>query len=187
MATDTSPSTPPSRPKIKLDYRDYCCLPDDGRRHEIIDGDHYMTPAPSTTHQTVSKRLQYQFYTQIELAGLGVVFGAPVDVQLTDHDVVQPDLVVILKDRTRMITPAKIDGPPAHVVEILSPSTSSNDTTLKKHLYERAGVGEYWIADPDSRRLEQYRLLDGGYRLEPHADPNTAFSGSLRIRHADIW
>jgi len=93
-----------------------------------------------------------------------LAFNAPVDVQLTDHDIVQPDLVVVLGDRTRMITHAKIDGAPDLVVEILSPSTSSNDTALKKHLYERMGVGEYWIADPI-----------------------TAFSGSLQVRHADIW
>lgn len=86
-----------------------------------------------------------------------------------------------------MITHAKIDGAPDLVVEILSPSTSSNDTALKKHLYERMSVGEYWIADPDSRRLEQFRLVDGRYRLEPPADPVTALAGKLQVRRAEIW
>lgn len=190
VATDTSPSTPARPPGARLGYRDYCCFPDDGWRHEIIDGDHVMTPAPSTTHQTVSKRLQHQLYTQIELAGLGLVFNAPIDVQLTEHDIVQPDLVVVLKvpiDRTRMITQTKINGVPDLVVEILSPSTAAIDTALKKQLYERTGVAEYWIADPDNQRLERYRLADGGCCLEPQADPAMALSGGLRVRLADIW
>lgn len=192
MATDAtsspaSPSTAARPPRAKLGYREYCCFPDDGRRHEIIDGDHYMTPAPSTAHQTVSKRLQHQLYTQVELAGLGLVFNAPVDVQLTDHDIVQPDLVVVLKDRTRMITHTKIVGAPDLVVEILSPSTAAIDTSLKKQLYERMGVGEYWVADPENLRIDQFRLVDGVYQLVPPTDPLTAFAGSLRVGLADIW
>jgi Uma2 family endonuclease len=145
------------------------------------------TPAPSTTHQTVSKRLQYQLDTQVELAGLGLVFDAPVDVQLTDHDIVQPDLVVVLKDRARMITHTKIVGAPDLVVEILSPATAAIDTILKKQLYERTGVGAYWIADPENLRVEQFRLVDSGYQLLPPNDPLTAFAGGLRVRLADIW
>jgi Uma2 family endonuclease len=146
-----------------------------------------VTPAPSTTHQTVSKRLQHQLYTQVELAGLGVVFNAPVDVQLGEYDIVQPDLVVVLKERAQMITHPKINGVPDLVVEILSPSTAEIDRSLKKRIYERAGVGEYWIADPESRRLEQYRLVDGVYHSVPPTDPVTALSDGLRIRLADIW
>ena len=146
-----------------------------------------MTPAPSTSHQTVSKRLQHQLYMQVELAGLGLVFNAPVDVQLTEHDIVQPDLVVVLQHRTRMITPTQINGVPDLVVEILSPSTATTDTTLKKQLYERTGVAEYWIADPDNQRLECYRLSDGVYRLELQTDPVKTLSGGLSIRLADIW
>jgi Uma2 family endonuclease len=193
MATDTSPSTPARPPRANLGYSEYCCFPDDGRRHEIIDGDHYRTPAPSTTHQTVSKRLQYQLYTQVELADIGLVFNAPVDVQLTEHDIVQPDLVVVLKngadgnDRTRMITHTKINGAPDLVVEILSPSTAADDTVLKKQLYERTGVAEYWIADPDNQRLEQYRLVDGSYRLEPPANPVMTFAGGLCVKLDAIW
>lgn len=186
MATDAR-SAIPARSRPKLGYREYCCFPDDGRRHEIIDGDHYVTPAPSTAHQTISKRMQHQLYTQIELAGLGIVFNAPVDVQLTEHDIVQPDLVVILADRTRMITPTKVNGVPDLIIEILSPSNAAHDTALKKQLYERTGVAEYWIADPDNQWLERYRLVDGAYRLEPQADPATALAGRLSVRLADIW
>jgi len=189
VATDMSPSTPARPPRAKLGYPEYCCLPADGWRHEVIDGDHIMTPAPSTTHQTVSKRLQHQFYTQVELAGLGLVFNAPVDVQLSDYDIVQPDLVVVLKVHTRMITHTKINGVPDLVVEILSlsPSTAATDTTLKKQLYERTGVAEYWIVDPDNQRLDRYRLIDGAYCLEPQADRVTAFFGGLSVRLCDIW
>lgn len=186
MATDAR-SAVPARSRSKLGYREYCCFPDDGRRHEIIDGDHYVTPAPSTAHQTISKRIQHQLYTQIELAGLGIVFNAPVDVQLTEHDIVQPDLVVILADRIRMITPTKVNGVPDLIIEILSASNVAHDTAVKKQLYERTGVAEYWIADPDNQRLERYQLLDGAYRLEPQADPVKALAGRLSVRMADIW
>ena len=185
MATDASPSIRTAPPK--LGYLEYCCFPDDGWRHEIVDGDHVMTPAPSTTHQTVSKRLQYQLYSQVELGGLGLVFNAPVDVQLTDHDIVQPDLVVVLKDRAKLITDANIDGPPDLVVEILSPLTLVADTARNKQLYERTGVGEYWVADPDNRRVDQFRLVDGRYEAVPPADPLIACGGGLRVRLADLW
>lgn len=173
--------------RTRFGYREYRCLPNDGQRHEIIDGAHYATPASSTTHQTVSKRLLYQLYTQIELAGLGLVFNAPYDVQLTDYDIVQPDLIVVLKHRARMITPTKINGVPDLVVEILSPTNASHDTDLKKQIYERTGVVEYWIADPENQKLERYRLVDGAYRLEPPTDPAAALGGSLRVPLATIW
>ena len=146
-----------------------------------------MTPAPSTVHQTVSKRLQYQLYTQIELAGLGVVFNAPVDVQLTDHDIVQPDLVVVLKGRESIIAHAKINGVPDLVVEILSPSTTRSDTALKKSLYQRAGVSEYWIVDPDGREIQQYRLVDGVFHQVPYAEPLLGLTGMVQLCRVDAW
>lgn len=195
MATDArsadsqvAPLASPVHPPAKLGYREYCCFPDDGRRHEIIDGDHYVNPAPSTYHQTVSRRLQHQLYTQIELTGRGVVYDAPVDVQLTDHDIVQPDLVVVLTSRMQMITPTKIKGVPDLLVEILSPSTASNDATLKKQLYERVGVAEYWIVDPDNHTVEQLVLADGRYERRPAADaiPLSILEG-VAVRLADVW
>lgn len=194
MATDAraavSPSGPPAgpAPPAKLGYAEYCLYPNDGRRHEIIAGDHYVNPAPSTYHQTVSRRLQYQLYTQVELAGRGVVYNAPVDVQLTDHDIVQPDLVVVIAPRMQMITPTTIKGVPDLVVEILSPSTASHDMTLKKQLYERVGVAEYWIADPDNHTLEQLVLTEGRYAARPATvDVRLSILDKVTVRLADVW
>ena len=89
----------PAQSKTKLTYHDYLQLPDDGKIHEIIDGDHYMSPAPETDHQTVSRWIQYQLFEQIEKQGTGHVFNAPTDVELTETDVVQPDLVIIAYTR----------------------------------------------------------------------------------------
>ena len=158
-------------PKKKLGYAEYVCYPNDGKRHEIIDGDHYMNPAPSTYHQSVSARLFYQLFDAVENQGLGRVFSAPTDVQLTDFDIVQPDIVVILKESERKITPAKIKGVPNLVVEILSPSTESNDLVLKKELYQRAGVSEYWVVDTEDQSLQQFALDSGRYHLQgKHSD-----------------
>jgi Uma2 family endonuclease len=150
-------------PKTKLGYSEYVCYPDDGNRHEIIDGDHYMNPAPNTYHQAVSMRLSFLLFGLIEESGLGRVFSAPTDVQLTDHDIVQPDLLVISKERSKMITPVKIKGIPDLVVEILSPATKDNDLNLKKELYQKSGVKEYWIVDPDDQSLQQLVLNAGRF------------------------
>jgi len=108
-------------------------------------------------------------------------------VQLSDHDIVQPDLVVVLAEHSEWITPTKLNGPPDLTVEILSPSTASTDLTLKKQLYERAGVPEYWIADPDTKRIDQYLLRGGHYHRAPAADPITTLANQLTIQHTDIW
>lgn len=172
----------------KLNYDDYAKIPQDGMRHEIIDGVHFVNAAPSTVHQHVSKRLQYQLYTKIELAGLGVLFNAPVDVQLSEFDVVQPDLVIVLNENVRKITPTKIKVAPNLVVEILSPSTTELDHTLKKELYERFGVQEYWIVDPFEQSVAQWVLTAGKYSLAPAADPiMLAIVPGISIAQETIW
>lgn len=141
-------------------YAAYAGLPSDGKRHEIVNGDHYMNPAPNLYHQTVSRRLQFQLYSAIELQELGVVFNAPVDVQLADHDIVQPDLVVVTNAKRSIMTPTKIKGIPDLIVEILSPSNPKHDTVTKRSAYERCGVPEYWIVDPEEHTVQQL-ILDG--------------------------
>ena len=110
-----------SRPTIKLTYAYYVQLPDDGNIHEIIDGDHYMSPALGTDHQRISRRIQFQLMAQIEQTGIGEVFDAPTDLQLSDFDIDQPDLMVTLGEPGTYVSPTKIIGPPSLVVEILSP------------------------------------------------------------------
>lgn len=174
--------------QTKLTYREYACFPDDGRRHEIIDGEHYVNPAPSTYHQTVSRRLQFLLYQPIELTGVGQVFDAPVDLHLTEHDVVQPDIVVISNDRN-IITPSKIKGVPNLVIEILSPSSLKHDRELKLALYEQVGVDEYWIVDPFEQSIDRCVLSDGQYVCHAHADSVTCASVSpaVTVDQRKVW
>ncbi|MCR9295077.1 MAG: Uma2 family endonuclease [bacterium] len=159
-----------NEPDLKLGYAEYVLFPDDGLRHEIVDGDHYMNPAPSTYHQTISKRLQHQLYTKIELANLGVVFYAPINVQLSEHDIVQPDLVVLLKEARARVSTTKIDGAPDLLIEILSPSTADRDIHLKRRVYERSGVTEYWIVDPAEQSILQLNLRANRYQADTQRD-----------------
>jgi len=172
----------------KLGYADYAAIPGDGRRHEIIDGEHYVNPAPNLYHQAVSKRLQFQLYTKIELAGLGTLYNAPCDVQLSDHDIVQPDLLVVLSARTRIFTPIKVKGVPDLLVEILSPSSVDHDRIRKKELYQRAGVPEYWIIDPSEHTLEQLVLKSATYssRIVSHA-VQPEFVDGVVINLDEVW
>lgn len=154
----------------KLTYEDYAQIPEDGCQHEIIDGEHYVNPAPSTYHQAVSRRLQFLLYVQIEKTQRGVVINAPYDVQLFAHDILQPDIVVVLNARQHIITPSRIQGTPDLVVEILSLSSEARDRKLKRARYQKAGVPEYWIVDPFEHKVEQLVLRDGAYVLLPTTD-----------------
>jgi len=177
----------PTLANHKLRYEHYVCFPDDGYRHEIIDGVHYMNAAPSTYHQAVSRRLQYQLYSAIELKKLGCVIDAPVDVHLSEFDIVQPDLVVVLESN-RIITPSKVKGTPDLLVEILSPSTRENDMVLKRNRYEVAGVPEYWIVDPFEHTLEQLILTEGSYVAREHGDIVTlTILADVSVDLDEVW
>ena len=155
--------------RTKLTYADYVLFPDDGRRHEILDGEHVVNPAPTPRHQAVLGHLLVQLFQQIQQAGLGRVFVSPIDVELSPHDIVQPDLVVVLNEHREIIIPTRIQGTPDLVVEVLSDSTGQLDRVLKKATYQRAGVPEYWIVDPQQEQVEQFLLRGGEYRRSgPH-------------------
>ena len=141
----------------KLTWNDYLDFPEDGRRHEIIDGDHYVTASPALTHQRVSKHVHFQLYEQIERQGKGEVFAAPTAVQLSAFDIVEPDLLIVLAQHDGLLKATRVAGPPDLVVEILSPSSRSLDRKIKLALYQRAGVHEYWIIDPAEQEVEKYR------------------------------
>jgi len=147
----------------KLTYQDYLLLPDDGKRYEIIEGELYMTPAPATRHQIIIGRLVHLLLSYLETHPAGTVLTAPCDVVLSDTDIVQPDLLYVRKDGKAQITKQNVQGPPDLVVEILSPGTAARDRDLKRKRYERFGVLEYWLVDPDQNTLEILALKERQY------------------------
>jgi Uma2 family endonuclease len=133
---------------IRLTYEDYCRLPSDGKRYEIIDGELFVTPSPFRPHQRVVTRLTRYLSTFVEENELGEVFVAPFDVVFSRFDVVEPDLLYVSKGRLSVLTEKNVQGAPDLVVEVLSPSTAETDRTIKLKLYARYGVQEHWIIDP---------------------------------------
>ena len=148
----------PSSPGVKLTYDDFVQFPDDGQRHELIDGEHYVTPSPNTKHQTVSMNLTVLIGSWLERNPLGRLFHAPFDVVFSNVDVVEPDLLYLSNARAaEALTPQHVRGAPELVIEIASPGTRKRDETIKRRLYERAGVAEYWVIDPEIDAIRVYR------------------------------
>src|SRR5215213_8209437 len=132
----------------KLTYEDYVLIPDDGKRHEILDGEHYVTAAPYPRHQAILGELHYWIRAFLAQNRLGRVFFAPVDVLLSRHDIVQPDLLFISNERLTVLTEKNVQGAPDLLVEVLSDSTRRIDEGLKLERYELLEVREYWVVDP---------------------------------------
>jgi Uma2 family endonuclease len=139
---------------LQFTYQDYLHLPDDGKRYQIIEGEVYMVPAPTPAHQTIQGNIYYLLRSFVAVRDLGRVFLAPCDVVLSNEDVVQPDLLFISRERSQIITERNIAGAPDLIVEILSPHTRKLDRILKRRLYARYGVQEYWLVDPATRTVE---------------------------------
>jgi Uma2 family endonuclease len=150
----------------KLTFRDYLGFPDDGNRHELIGGKHVVTPAPVRRHQRVAARLVISLGGFASRSGGGEVLFAPVDLVLSPHDVVQPDILFYAADHVDRIEARGVPNAPDVpdlAVEILSPGTARRDRGRKRQLYERAAVREYWIVDPDRCQVTVHRLQDGRY------------------------
>ena len=96
---------------------------------------------------------------------IGVVLPAPIDLVLSRHDVVQPDLLVVVGARPAAVTERDVQGPPDLAIEVLSPSTRRLDRGRKRALYDRAGVGEYWLVDPEGEKVTVHRRAEGGLRV----------------------
>ena len=143
---------------VKLTYDDYLLFPEDGMRHELIDGEHYVTPAPNIRHQEISGRIHLIIGSWLETHPIGRVFYAPLDVLFSRFDVVEPDLLYMSHERARqVVTEQFIAGAPELAIEIGSPSTRKRDETIKLRLYERFGVVEYWVVDPTRDVIRIYR------------------------------
>ena len=145
----------PAPRDTRLMYEDFLLFPDDGRRHELIDGEHYVTPSPNTRHQELVGRLHFEL--ALYLRGhreAGRVFLAPFDVIFTRWDVVEPDLLFVAGDQASIITDKNVQGPPALMVEVLSPGTRRTDEQVKRRLFDRGGVREE-LAGRSRTRIDQ--------------------------------
>ena len=173
----------------KLTYEDYAAIPSDGKTYQIVDGEVSVTPAPSPFHQRSSKRLQRQLEAYFETSGTGEVFDAPIDLILSNHDVTQPDIVVVADPSSN--TRRGIEAPPLLIVEVLSPSTEKFDRHVKARRFAALGVPHYWVLDPDQRRLECYRNVDGTFVLSVSGEGDELLASRdferLQIDLSAIW
>lgn len=151
----------------KLAYSDLAVVPDDGRRHELAEGELTVTPSPGTTHQRVVKRLCRALQDHFETGGIGEVFVAPTDLILTERDVFVPDLMVV--DEPTSVTERGIEAPPLLVVEVLSPTTQANDRGVKARRYAALGVRNHALVDPLGETVECLALDGGAYRSRVRA------------------
>lgn len=172
----------PARPGVKLTYDDFLLFPDDGLRHELIDGEHFVTPSPNMNHQRVSGRLHLAIGNYLRANPVGELFYAPFDVVFTRFDVVEPDLLYLSNERAaEALTSKNVRGVPNLVVEILSKGTRRRDETLKRRLYERSGVDEYWVVNPDAARIHVHRSVGGtfGAPVELSRDADDSLTTAL--------
>lgn len=147
---------------IKYTYNDYAAI-DDDKRYELIEGELYMVPSPNFYHQSISINISQALKKFVKENNLGIVLYAPFDVVLSETDVLQPDILFLSRDRMSLITNKNLKGAPDLVVEILSSSTMERDRLVKKRLYMEHGVKEFWIVDPDKKRVEVLVLKEGGF------------------------
>ena len=153
-------------------YADYLRLPDDGGRYEIIDRVLYMTNAPDPEHQYAVGEIFGELRDHVKAHQLGVVYTAPIEVHLPGvAQPVQPDVLFIAQGRRDIVKAKFIEGAPDLVVEVTSASTARLDRKVKLDAYERAGVQEYWIANPRTRFVEVYALERGEYVLRGEYGP----------------
>lgn len=151
------------KPKPKLTYEDYAKTPDD-ERWELIDGELFMSPSPKRAHQRSQMTLGSRMSFFVDENDLGEVYS-DFDVVLSDTDTVRPDLLFVSKERLHIITADNVHGAPDMVVEIRSESTARRDWTTKRDLYERHGVREYWLADPEAATVAVLLLDEGELKV----------------------
>jgi Uma2 family endonuclease len=150
---------------LRFTYEDYVLLPED-RRYEVIDGELYLTPAPTPYHQIVKRRIEQHLLEHVQSRGLGEILDAPCDVVLSRFDVLQPDIFFIAAGRLSIMGEKYISDAPDLVVEVLSPGTRKRDRVFKPKRYARFGVREMWIADPDRKTIEVFVNAEEGFRAQ---------------------
>ncbi len=159
-------------------YEDYLKLPEEpGYRYEILEGNLVKEPSPSLQHQRVSRELEFELKKYFdEFDPEGEIFDAPLDVTLSNNNVVQPDILFISGARRDIMREKRIDGPCNLVVEIMSPSNYRKDRLKKMEIYRKAEIPHYWLLDPQENILEAYMLKGENYLLVFAGGPEDEFT-----------
>jgi Uma2 family endonuclease len=160
---------------LRMTADDYLAAPDDGHRYELINGVVCMSPSPTPIHQEVVLEIGSQIRNHLTRRRVGRCF-IDVDVRLTEALVYRPDVVFLSAERSAHCG-ARITVVPDLVVEVISPDSRRYDHETKKGDYERCGVGEYWLVDPEKREFVFYRLENGRY--ERAVVPGDTFASQI--------
>lgn len=165
-------------PEKEYTYEDYLKIPEEpGFHYEVLEGMLVREPSPGFSHQRVQRELGRQLMVYFDESDpKGEFIFAPLDVTLTDRNVVQPDLMFISSDRLGVVREERADGPPYLAVEIISPSGRRRDRLHKMEIYRKAGIPHYWLADPGDKTLEAYSLRDGVYALVAAGEAGNKFA-----------
>ena len=150
----------PGTPQGSWTYEAYAALPDDGQRYEVVQGVLIMSPAPTPEHQSVLGEIYSYLREHILLTGRGMVYMGPLDVELSERNVFQPDALVVLKEHSDHFQRKHFVGAPDLAVEIISPSSAAYDRLTKYETYEQAGIPEYWLVNLKRRTIEVF-VLEG--------------------------
>lgn len=176
---------------IRLTYADFCALPEDGRRYEILDGDLFMSPSPGESHQTIVLNIAIFLREHLRRNKLGRVYVAPFDVILDEHNVIEPDVLFVSNANNGIITAQNIQGSPDLLIEVLSPTSVERDTRDKRNLYARCGVKNYWMVDAEERSLTELELIDRAYAVAHVTKGVDVFRPrlfpGLEVQPADLW
>ena len=162
-----------------VSYADMERWPDDGRRYELYNGEVFVIPSPLTIHQVILGRLFIALSEFVREHG-GTVFLSPLDVVLTEYDVVQPDVLLFVPEREHLVHLRQVlRVPPDLAIEILSKGTVRNDRGCKQWLLAQHGVREYWLVDPDAVSIEVYTLTGSDLVLSHVAKGSDPVQSSL--------
>jgi Uma2 family endonuclease len=170
-----------ARTANRLTFDDLEAIPEErpGDRHELINGELVVTPSCTPHHQLVLGDVIASLDTLVRSATLGTVIPGPVGVRFTPDNVLTPDMIYVVRGRRHVIGPKVVDAPPDLIVEILSDETRQRDLTVKRDLYARFGVQEYWIVDPDVRTVTVLALAGDKYELVPAGEGSMTASRVL--------
>ncbi|HEO65354.1 MAG TPA: Uma2 family endonuclease [Spirochaetes bacterium] len=174
--------------RIKADVAFYDKLEDNENNYQLIEGVLEVAASPIHIHQKVSMGLIHLLLDFLETHPIGELYSAPFDVELDNVNVFQPDLLFISKDRLPIIREKRVVGSPNLVIEILSDSTKHLDYGAKYKVYEKSGVLEYWIVDPQKENFQFYQLVKKRFqKIQVQDSYSSSVLSSFTLRLSDFW